>query len=173
MTDAHLHLLVNHLPIVGAALSTLLWGLALLTGGERGALRAAALAAVFTGAGAVASQLTGEPAEEAVERLPWADEALMHEHEERAEAATVVAVISGVLGLVAWGIAEKKDKGHIALTGAALVGAIGTAGLMGWTGQAGGQIRHDEIRDGAPTTTTGAVGAAEAGAGEAEEEDDD
>jgi hypothetical protein len=169
MTDAHLHLLVNHLPIVGAALSTLLWGLALVTGGERGALRAAALAAVFTGAGAAAAQLTGEPAEEAVERLPWADEALMHEHEERAEAATVVAVISGVLGLVAWGIAEKKDKGNAVLTGAALVGAIGTAGLMGWTGQAGGQIRHDEIRDGAPTTTTGAVGAAEAG----EEEDDD
>ena len=172
MTDAHLHLLVNHLPIVGAALSTLLWGLALLTGGERGALRAAALAAVFTGAGAAAAQLTGEPAEEAVERLPWADEALMHEHEERAEAATVVAVISGVLGLVAWGIAEKKDKGHGVLTGAALVGAIGTAGLMGWTGQAGGQIRHDEIRDGAPTTT-GAMGAAEAGAGEAGEEEDD
>ena len=170
MTDAHLHLLVNHLPIVGAALSTLLWGLALVTGGDRGALRAAALAAVFTGAGAAAAQLTGEPAEEAVERLPWADEALMHEHEERAEAATVVAVISGVLGLVAWGIAEKKDKGHIALTGAALVGAIGTAGLMGWTGQAGGQIRHDEIRDGAPA---GATGAAEAGAGEAGEEEDD
>ena len=169
MTDAHLHLLVNHLPIVGAALSTLLWGLALATGGERGARRAAALAAVFTGAGAAAAQLTGEPAEEAVERLPWADEALMHEHEERAEAATVVAVISGVLGLAAWAVAEKKDKGHIALTGAALVGAIGTAGLMGWTGQAGGQIRHDEIRDGAPAGAMGAAGAGEAG----EEEDDD
>ncbi|MBK8479516.1 MAG: hypothetical protein IPL39_25530 [Opitutaceae bacterium] len=57
MTDAHLHLLVNHLPIVGAALSTLLWGLALLTGGDRWRARAAALAAVFTGAGAAAAKL--------------------------------------------------------------------------------------------------------------------
>lgn len=167
MTDAHLHLLVNHLPIVGAALSTLLWGLASVTGGERGALRAAALAAVFTGAGAAAAQLTGEPAEEAVERLPWADERLMHEHEERAEAATVVAVLSGLVGLAAWAVAEKKDKGHAALTGAALVGALGTAGLMGWTGQAGGQIRHDEIRDGAPAT-----GAAAPEGREGEEDDD-
>ena len=40
---------------------------------------------------------------------------------------------------------------------------------MGWTGQAGGQIRHDEIRDGAPAGATGAAGAGEAG----EDEDDD
>ncbi|MBK8479517.1 MAG: hypothetical protein IPL39_25535 [Opitutaceae bacterium] len=92
----------------------------------------------------------------------------MHEHEERAEAATVVAVIGGCS---ASRLGHRREEGQraIALTGAALVGAIGTAGLMGWTGQAGGQIRHDEIRDGAPAGATGAAGAGEAG----EEEDDD
>ena len=70
MNDAHLHLLVNHLPIVGAMLSLPLFGLALLMPKDRGALRAAVLVAVFTALGGVAADLTGEPAEEVVEGLP-------------------------------------------------------------------------------------------------------
>ena len=145
MNDAHLHLLVNHLPIVGSLLSVLLLSLALWRG-ERGALAAATLALAFTGLGAGAALWTGEPAEDFVEhRVAGADEGLMHEHEERAEVATVLAGLGAAagIGLLALGSSAPKIAGY------GLLGlSIASAGAMAWTGAAGGPIRHTEIRDG-------------------------
>ncbi len=69
MNQAHFHLILNHLPILG-----ILFGLIILTGGfltknaavKRTALGMFVLSAIF----AIPAYLTGEGAEEVVENLP-------------------------------------------------------------------------------------------------------
>lgn len=146
MNAAHVHLLVNHLPIIGSMLTVPLLLLALATARERGALRAAVLVAVLTAAGGGLALWSGEPAEEVVEDTAGVDEGAIHEHEERAEAAAALAGLTAVLGIAALALSERKKAVHLPVTGLALVGALVSAGAMAWTGAAGGPIRHSEIR---------------------------
>lgn len=146
MNAAHLHLLVNHLPIIGAMLTVPLLLLAMLMPRERGALRAAVLVAVLTGLGGGLALWTGEPAEEIVEDIAGVDEAAIHTHEERAELAAGLGGFAAVLGVMALALSERRKAVHLPLAGVALVGAVLTAGAMAWTGASGGPIRHSEIR---------------------------
>ncbi|MCB9760982.1 MAG: DUF2029 domain-containing protein [Alphaproteobacteria bacterium] len=151
MNDAELHLVVNHVPVIGALLSVPLLLLTLLSRRQgRGVLRASVLVMVLTGVGAVAAQLTGEPAEEYVEDLPGTYEHAIHEHEENAELATILAVLTALLGLGAVVVAERRELVPPILVGAMLAGSTVTAGAMALTGSVGGEIRHPEAREDAP-----------------------
>ncbi|HMV30796.1 MAG TPA: hypothetical protein PKA50_01645, partial [Gemmatimonadales bacterium] len=99
MSAAHLHLMFNHLPVLGTplVLSLLLWG---LIRRSRDVQRAALGAAVVVAALSYPVFLTGEPAEEQVEDAAWMQERLVHEHEERAEAALIAIMVTGALALV-------------------------------------------------------------------------
>lgn len=70
MNPAHVHLLVNHLPIVGFAIGVLLLIATMIFHGDRGLFLASLIVIVMSGAGGLAAQFTGEPAEEIVEGLP-------------------------------------------------------------------------------------------------------
>lgn len=70
MNLAHVHLLVSHLPIVGFAIGVLLLIATMIFRGDRGLFLASLIVIVMSGAGGLASQFTGEPAEEIVEGLP-------------------------------------------------------------------------------------------------------
>jgi hypothetical protein len=65
---------------------------------------------------------------------------------------TGVTGIAALIGLIIFRRAEKLPGWVI---GAALVLSLATSGLMGWTANLGGQIRHTEIRADftAPTET--------------------
>jgi len=80
MDTGHLHLMLNHLPVLGvpALLALLVWGLARnMPSVARGALwLTLALSAVTA-----AVYLTGEAAEELVEGLPTFDERLVERHD--------------------------------------------------------------------------------------------
>lgn len=142
MNGAHAHLLVNHLPVVGSLLAVLLLAVALAYRAERGLWLAGLLVLGFTGLGAIAADRTGEPAEEFVEEKAWADEDVVEEHEERAEVAVVGALIGLAVAIGAYA-AGRRERGvvHVA---APLVVAVVVAGLMAWTGAAGGRIRHPD-----------------------------
>jgi len=156
MNAAHLHLVVNHLPIVGAMLSVPLVIMALAFRNERGLLIAAAMTLTLTGAGALATMQTGEPAEERVEHLPGIAENLIHEHEERAEMATGLAVATAIGALALFGMTIRRGASPPApLLAALLVGTIATSGAMAWTGKAGGLIHHTEIRSDATVAAAG------------------
>jgi hypothetical protein len=171
MDPAHLHLMVNHLPILGSMLSLPLIGIAAWRRTEKGPTLAYATLLTLGALGAVVSLRSGEPAEERVEDLPGVSERWIEEHEERAETATVLAVITalGALGAMAYG--WKRDEGTPAvLTGAVFVGALATSGAMGWTGLAGGQIHHPELRAEGDQAAAGEGAAGEAGETREEEE---
>ena len=146
MNAAHLHLLLNHLPIVGTLLALPLLLLAIGWRKQPAVLGAAVLILAFSAAGAVGANLTGEGAEERVEHMAGVSERTIHEHEERAETATVVSVVTGIagLGLLGWA-ARRKEASPLAM-GALLILTGISAGTMAWTGASGGRIHHPEVR---------------------------
>lgn len=174
MDPAHLHLMVNHVPILGAFLSLPLIGIAAWRRAEKAPALSYATLLTIAAIGAVVSLRSGSPAEERVEDLPGVSEHWIEEHEERAETATAFAVITalGALGALAYG--WKREEGTPAvLTGAVFVGALATSGAMGWTGLAGGQIHHPELRaDGGQSVTPEGGRGGEAGETKEEEEEE-
>ncbi|MGZ8379040.1 MAG: DUF2231 domain-containing protein [Gemmatirosa sp.] len=142
---AHLHLLLNHLPIIVTGLGLLL--LAVAVARRRDELARVALA-FFVGGGlsALPTYLTGEPAEETVENLPGVTEAIIERHE---DAALVAAILVGALGAFAlWALWRYRRPGALPgwVVRVALVAAVVGSGAMAWTGLLGGEVRHTEIR---------------------------
>ena len=147
MNAAHLHLLINHVPVLGTVFGLILLGVALLRRSPE-LLRASLVAFVLTGIAAAVAYLTGEPAEGRIEDLAGVSEALIGRHEDAAVVSLVGASILGlvsVAGLVRLRLATLPKW----FNAAALAVALFTAGSMAWTANLGGQIRHPEIRSGA------------------------
>lgn len=173
MNPAHIHLLVNHLPIVGSFFAVPVVALALWRRENLGALRAAALVLVLAAIGAGVANATGDGAEEAIEDSGWASERMIHEHEERADVATPIAVVTGIAAVAALIWSERKKVVNPAVVGALGVLSLLSAGSMAWVGAAGGVIRHDEIRDGAASKQVNPAAGAERGEQGGDEDGDD
>jgi hypothetical protein len=147
MNDAHLHLLVNHLPILGFFLAFPVLLVALWRRREPGVMVAAAALLALAGAGGPIAEETGEGAEEVVENLPDVSEAAIHQHEERAELAVPVGIVTGLLavGVAVWSVRRGSIPvgGVVGVLAANVVAAAAAASV----GLSGGAIRHSEIRD--------------------------
>lgn len=144
MTIVHLHLLLNHFPVVGAIVGIFLLAAAWFRKSDELGKAALGLFAIL-GFITVIVFLTGEPAEEVVEQLPGYSAAITERHEESALAATVAMSALGLLSLAALGIFRRKPMDR-RVTALALLLALGVAGMIGFTANLGGQIRHTEIR---------------------------
>ena len=96
MTGVHLHLLANHVPILGTLFALILLAASFFVAPD--VLRRTALVVLIVSAvaGAVA-YFTGEPAEDAIRGFPGVQRALIHEHEEMAEVAWIVTGIPALL----------------------------------------------------------------------------
>lgn len=144
MSIVHLHLLLNHVPVVGTLFALLLFAAAVLLPRAvsiRFALGfSAALALV-----AVAVYFTGGAAEEAVEKLAGVTERAIEQHEEAAELSTIAISIFGTLSLAAL-VIYRKGQVPRWVGAAGFAGTVVLSALMGWTANLGGQIRHTEIR---------------------------
>ncbi len=143
MDLTHIHLLLNHFPIVG----TLIGGMVMLWGMAKNQKNIQALAAVLVIAMALIAipvYLTGEPAEERVEDLPGVSEPLIEEHEEAAGLAMWVLAAAGVASLAAL-VLRHRSSSRLPFTLAALLTLLAFA-AMSRAGYYGGQIRHTELR---------------------------
>ena len=144
MSIVHLHLLLNHVPVVGILFALLLFAAAIFlreTVSTRFALGFSAAIALV----ALAVYFTGEPAEEAIEKLAGISERVIEQHEEAAELSTIAMSMFGALALAALVIFRKRKMPRW-VGAAGLAGTIVLTALMGWTANLGGQIRHSEIR---------------------------
>lgn len=137
---AHLHLLLNHLPIVGC-----LFAGGLLVAGlvrrDDSLTVAAKVALVLVALTSIPAYFTGEPAEEQVEDIAGISRKVIHEHEEAGEAAFVVMLMNGALAAFLFFRRRDDRRLHLALAVVTLV----SFGLMARTGNLGGKIRHPEI----------------------------
>jgi MFS family permease len=164
MSTVHMHLLLNHFPVIGAVIGLLLLAFAAWRGGPE-LLRATFALYVLLAVVAVVVYLTGEPAEDAVEKLPGFSDALVERHEEIALISTIAMGIAGLLALVALFVQRKRVLPPWVARGGVVVG-IGVVALMGYTANLGGQIRHTEIRGPTPATSQTPAAAVEGEHGE-------
>lgn len=151
-TLAHVHLLLNHLPIIITALGLVLLGAAMI---GRSATLIRTAFAFFVAAAVVTlpTYLTGEPAATVINGLPGVVDSITERHE---TAALRAALVVGALGLyAAWVLWRHRRDVELPRTAVrvALAGAVVGSALMAWTGFLGGQVRHTEVR--ADTTAAG------------------
>jgi uncharacterized membrane protein len=149
MTGHHLHVALNHIPVLG-----LLFGTGILAYGLMRAqdtvVRVALGLLVFSGIGAGAAYLTGESAEERVENVSGIPHAVIEAHEEMGLIAMIVAAVVGALAL---GVLVRYRSRPIPVVTSAglLVATVLATGVLGYTANLGGQIRHPELRGDTPT----------------------
>ncbi|MFN4907666.1 MAG: hypothetical protein ACK475_02460 [Bacteroidota bacterium] len=152
MDGLQLHLLTNHLPIVGtfAALLVVLVGMlrrsdaAISTG-----LIVYAVMALM----AVPAYLSGEEAEERVEQISGINEGAIHEHEEMAEVTLWLTVISGLLALGAVITHHRNMKISSKIALAFVIIAIAAFAQAALTGHEGGKIRRPDLGGAVPAAS--------------------
>jgi uncharacterized membrane protein len=145
MNDAHIHLVVNHFPIIGTilGLGILITGIILKNNSVKNtAYSLFIIAAIF----AFISISTGEGAEELVEDMPNIGKEIIHEHEEMAEKLAIVLYLLGIVSIVGLYTNFKNNaKANLVSYLTLIVAAVGVF-LAQQTGTTGGEIRHTEIR---------------------------
>jgi hypothetical protein len=149
MNYAHLHLLLNHAPIMGVGFGVLvlLYGLA-----RRSCevVRASFLLFVFAALICVPVYLTGDPTEDVVKGgvpdVP--NDSLVEPHEESALLSLIFVCITGAVALVAFYLLLKKKECPASLTIGVLIIALISLGFLVRTAQLGGKINHPELRPG-------------------------
>lgn len=155
MDAPHIHLMLNHVPVLGTVFGLLVLGYGLARRSQE-VVRTALWTLVIVGVASGVVYLTGEPAEELVEGLPGFSHPILEEHEAAALWATVGAALVGVVsvvGLVRYRAKEISRRYSIVL----LLLTLASAGLMGWTANLGGQVMHGEIRAEAAASTDAGV----------------
>jgi hypothetical protein len=141
---AHLHLMLNHLPVIGAPILLLVLTIGMVRGSREIVTVALALT-IGLAAASGAVYLTGEPAEALVERATWFPESLTESHEDRATMALVATLVTGALSVAALALRRRAQW----LPRLVWAGLAASTFLLGWTAWSGGQIRHEEIRSAA------------------------
>jgi uncharacterized membrane protein len=142
---AHLHLMVNHFPVIGILFALLLFLYGLARRSEelkKAGLGAFVLIALMT----VPVYFTGEAAQKVVKNLPGITEDYIGRHEEVAGLALILIEALGIVclaGLIFFRRSASFPKWFTALV---LVLSISAAAVVGFTANLGGQIRHTEIR---------------------------
>jgi hypothetical protein len=150
---AQLHLILNHLPIVGFVLFVPVILLACFSR-RSDYKRMALLAATLLGLLVLPAFWTGEPAEDTLEQQPGVSENLIEQHEESAELALVAALATSGLAALGWFVSRKKEAWLAPATSGTALAVILTSGLMAWVGHEGGKIRHPEISNGTSDVST-------------------
>ena len=171
MDAAHIHLMLNHVPVLGAVFGAILLGVGLLRSDESWQ-RIALWTLIVTGVAGVVVYLTGEPAEELVEGAAGFSHDAVERHEEIAAWAmyTGGAVGAAALGAVAWFRSKGLPRGL--MTGIFVLN-LGLVGVMAWTANSGGKVSHPELRGETAAATRSAEDAERgvpASGGEEEEE---
>ena len=158
MNLAHLHLLLNHFPIIGTVVGLGLFLISLV--GKNEDLRRASLV-IFAAMAllAIPTFFSGTGAQGAIKKLPGISEALIERHQGAAMLALLFMEITGGLSLV--GLWKSQGTPHQARwnwsMSAVLLFSIITVGLMARVGTTGGDIRHPEIGTGQEELTEGSV----------------
>lgn len=143
MNYPHLHLMINHLPVVGAIIALLLLGWSLVTR-RREWIRLSLFVTLLVGLSAYPAFFTGDEAHEQLEDVQGFDHDLIHEHEDAADWA--LWIMLGTAALSALGLwASRKDRELPRWAGpAVMVGLLLSTAAVARAALLGGEIRHPE-----------------------------
>ncbi len=138
---SNLHLLSNHLPIIGTFLGIVLLIIALLKPNLKTAL-SAYLILIISGVGGLIAYLSGESAEHQLEKVKGISHQVIHIHEQFAEKTLFFIFLLAALSLVGFWAERVEWFGARKLQIGALIVGIVVFILFVFTGYLGGQISH-------------------------------
>ncbi|MEM7627506.1 MAG: hypothetical protein AAF333_18065 [Planctomycetota bacterium] len=157
LNPEHLHVMLNHLPLIGLALALVPLLIGLL-GNRRESLFIGLLLATLCGASTMAVMWSGEEAEHDwlhseraghldADAYAWAE---IHEH--RAEDFVWVMYGTAAVSLVALlsMVMKKRVKTTRVLAGLAALGCVLSVAASAYIADSGGKISHPEFRTGPP-----------------------
>ena len=164
MNYAHLHLLINHFPIIGSVIGL---GLFLVSffGKNKDLRRASYITFVGIALITIPAFISGFGAQQMINGGPGVSDALIRRHESSALLSMWFMVITGALALVGLWQAQRTGEPPRGNVAAVLIFSLLSVVLLGRTSNTGGDIRHPEdvtgkaapVADG--TIQDGAIGA--------------
>jgi uncharacterized membrane protein len=141
----HVHIMLNHFPIILAVMGALAALLGLVRS-RRGVWIYACASLTLAAITVVPTYFTGEPAEEGLHRPWYISRAAIHEHEDAALIAAILVGVAGLVALVAWRRLVRYPR-ELSLPGglraAVVITALLAAGAIGYASLLGGYIMHD------------------------------
>ena len=143
MNAAHLHLITNHFPVVGTFIAFLV--LLLGWAGKKSAVQKTALLLfVFIGLVSIPVFVSGNGAEEIMEKFPGISEQAIEEHEESAVVTLIFVELLAVAALMGFALFGRRENlpGGFLLTVVVLTIVAGI--LTANTSNLGGKIRHPQ-----------------------------
>ena len=144
---AHLHIAINHFPVILAPVALVMVAVAMWRRSEP-VLRSGIVVAWAAGVFALASFLTGDPAADLVMHVEKAQEKtldqIVEEHEEAAKWALGGTVLLAAAGVWAW---RRRGLGREVTVSLLVLSAV-TSAMLARTALIGGEIRHPEARGG-------------------------
>ncbi len=169
MESAYLHIVTNHIPIIGVPLALALLVLGIWRKSDE--LKTASfLVLIFLGAATLGTFLLGQGGEDYVEDLAGISHDSISEHEGFAKFALGSVAVTAILSLFAMfrykGYSFLKRRGNNPLGDdatstaatfpnwivfAILVFTLSSSAILGYTGKLGGKIRHSEFYGGVQT----------------------
>jgi uncharacterized membrane protein len=149
MNLSHLHLLINHLPIIGSMLGGLVLAFAIWEKSNRTKVAAYGVL-IISSIGAVIAYLTGEPAEELVENIPGVLKSAIEQHEDAAMVSLIVLIMLGISSVIGIYLTYKNSQYIKRVATITLFLSILSFGFIARVGYLGGQIRHTELSTVAP-----------------------
>ncbi|MEK6301713.1 MAG: hypothetical protein AABO41_13465 [Acidobacteriota bacterium] len=152
MNPAHLHIILNHIPVIGIPFCAALLIYGLLRKSDevkRASLWAFVIIAVLT----IPTFLAGQAAEDVVEHLPGVSEQLIENHERAALIGLIATLILGAGSLAALFLSRRFASVARLLTILLLVLSLMSGAWLARIANLGGKIRHTELRGDATSAT--------------------
>ena len=144
MNTAHLHLIINHLPLFGFVFSLLL-----LSGGlifkNKSIVNVSLIAFVVTGLLTLPAFFTGVGAEDVLLKVAPESKSFIHYHEESAKLSMILSILLATISLIILFINRKSDIKFLYYL--MLVFTLIVIISLVETNYLGGKIRHSEIRN--------------------------
>lgn len=145
MNSAHVHLIVNHLPIIFPIVGVIV----LLTGfiaRSEVVTRTAWMIFILGAIAAWVAMFTGEGAEEVLEQVEDFSENHVERHEQSAEIFAILSYLLGAMSLIGlWASFRQKMFSKFIAVSTILFAAV-VLFFAQQAGTTGGEIRHPEIR---------------------------
>ncbi|HEY0676882.1 MAG TPA: DUF2231 domain-containing protein [Chitinophagaceae bacterium] len=142
MNQSQIHLALTHMPVVLSLTGLVILIISLIRKNQTG-MNISFYILLAAGLFTIPVFLSGEGAEEMVERIPGVSEAVIEKHEDVAKISLWIILATALVAIA--GLIRKAGKQLQFVRYFVLIFAIASAGLMVFTAHLGGQIRHTEI----------------------------
>lgn len=150
MDWVYFHMVINHFPIVGVIIGTILLAAGMIFK-NRGVEISGLGTVLFAALTAIVAYMSGDPAADVVRGFPDVVKSLVSRHENIATIGMYLMVPAGLMAASSLFSIWKKDKSISLLIILTLVFSLISSGTMLYIGKTGAQIRHSEFRNEATT----------------------